>query len=193
MSGPFATAAELSEWLGLAVPDDLARLQALLDSASALIRGSAGQVLSAVSDDVIVVQPEFDQATGRRNPPPRAWGDTIYLPEAPVTTVTIEIDAAPFTEFGFTEDGTVYRTDGKAWTTAAEITYDHGYAETSEEFKRIRTICIESALRAYAPNASGSPAVLNSITLESAGYAPAVFLTENERNSLPSSQTAAVG
>jgi hypothetical protein len=66
------------------------------------------------------------------------------------------------------------------------VTYTHGFSETDPEFEGLRSICIESAARAYAPNASGGPEVLSSISLESAGYAPAVFLTQSEKDTLRS-------
>jgi hypothetical protein len=185
MSGPFATATELSEFTGLGVPDDLARLQSFLDYSSALIRRHTGQTLSEVVGDVIIVQPE-STTTGLQPPLPRAWGEIIFLPERPVTAVAVTINAVSFTAFKFTAEGLLYRTDGQAWgTLPITVTYTHGYPETSDVFIAIKSICIEAALRAYAPNASGSPEVLNSIVLESAGYAPMVFLTEGEKQMLP--------
>jgi hypothetical protein len=185
LAGPFATASEFCEWTGMAVPSDLSRLQALLESASALIRGETGQVLSKVTGDVLVVQPEFDAVFGRRNPPPRAIGDVIYLPERPVTAVTMTVQAVSFTAFAFTLDGVVYRTDGHWWDYPATITYDHGYAETSEAFRQVRAICIEAAARAFTLNERSASEAMGSTLMESAGYAPEVFLTEGERRSLP--------
>jgi hypothetical protein len=75
-------------------------------------------------------------------------------------------------------------TPGSAWTRGATVTYSHGYAESDPQYSVLRTICIESAARAYAPNASGGPEVLSSISLESAGYAPVVFLTQSEKEML---------
>jgi len=180
--GPFATAEEYFEWIGQSKPADLAREQAVLDSASALIRGFSGQVLSQVVNDVIVVQPEFDETTGRRNPPPRAWGDFIYLPELPVTAMSIVVDAVSFTAFGFTDDGTVYRTDNKLWTKPATITYSHGYAETSREFGEIRTICMEMtdrALRSPEAPLSFEPSE------ETIGWRTRLFLDDQQRLRLP--------
>jgi hypothetical protein len=193
MSGPFATAAELSEFTGLGVPDDLARIQALLDYSSSVIRRHTGQTLSEVVGDSIIVQPESTTA-GIQSPLPRAWGNIIFLPERPVTAVAVTINAVSFTAFKFTTEGLLYRTDGQAWgTLPITVVYTHGYPETSDVFIAIKAICIEAALRAYAPNASGSPAVLNSIAIESAGYAPMVFLTEGEKQMLPNHARVAVG
>jgi hypothetical protein len=188
--GPFATAEEYYEWIGQSKPSDLARSQVLLDSASAMIRRFTDQTLSQVVNDVIIVQPEFDETTGRRNPPPRAWGDIIYLPEAPVTAVSIVVDAVAFTAFGFTTEGTVYRTDTKAWTKPATITYTHGYAETSTEFNEIRTICMEMvdrALRSPEAPLSFEPSE------ETIGWRTRLFLDEQQRISLPWPGAVSVG
>jgi len=188
--GPFATAEEYYEWIGQSKPSDLARTQALLDAASSLIRGFSGQVLSQVANDVIVVAPEFDDTTGRRNPPPRAWGDVIYLPELPVTAVSIVVDAVTFTAFGFTAEGTVYRTDTKAWTSPATITYSHGYAETSSEFSEIRTICMEMvdrALRSPEAPSSFEPSE------ETIGWRTRLFLDEQQRMRMPWLGAVSVG
>jgi hypothetical protein len=192
VADPFVSATEFSEFLGQGVPVDPARVQSLLAGASALIRGYTGQTLSTVTGDVIIVQPEFSQTYGRLNPPPRAWGDIIYLPERPVTACTMTVAAVSFTAFSFNADGVVWRTDGLWWDKAATITYDHGYAETSEEMKEIKAVAMECAARAYAPNASGSPELLSQIALESQGYAPSLFLTDNEKDRLPG-QVASVG
>lgn len=192
MSDPFVSAVEFCDWTGIPFPTDVSRLQSILASASSVIRGYTGQTLSTVAADVLIVQPEYSLTYGRLNPPPRAWGDIIYLPERPVTAVSMTVAAVSFTAFSFNADGVVWRTDGLWWDKAATITYDHGYAEGSEEMKEIKAVCIECAARAYAPNASGGPETLAQIALESQGYAPSVYLTENEKDRLPG-QVAAVG
>jgi hypothetical protein len=174
MSGPFATAAELSEWEGLDVPTDLARLQALLDYSSAVIRRYTGQTLSEVVGDVVTLEP--------------ISRDTLILPERPVTAITtLTVSGVAYTDYRFTREGLLKQglvastAEGTFWSYGATVTYNHGYAETANEFMAIKALCIESALRAYAPNASGSPEVLNSIVLESAGYASQVVLSESEK------------
>jgi hypothetical protein len=182
VAGPFITAEEFCEWTGMGQPADLARLQALCNSASALIRSSAGQILSQETGDQIIVQPEYD-TRGRLSPPPRALGDVIELPEKPVTAVSITVEAVAFTDFGFTTDGFLYRTDGKVWNKAATITYSHGYAETSDEFQMIRTVCIKAVARAYTR--SEAAAELQGSLGESVGWVPEMFLTPDEMQSLP--------
>ena len=192
MAGPFATATEFCEWTGMAIPSDLSRLQSLLTTASALIRGEAGQTFSQVIGDVLVVQPEYDATSGWRNPYPRATGGIIYLPELPVTAVSIVYDALTFTAFTFTSGGVVQRTDGKAWTKAATITYTHGFAETSEEFKTIKMVCMQMVKRAYTADESGQALMQGGIPVETAGFPMALFITNGERDLLPGG-LAAVG
>jgi hypothetical protein len=186
MSGPFATATEFCEWLGLAVPDDLARIQSLLGAASTEIRGFTNQTLSEVVGDVVTLEP--------------IERDTLLLPERPVTAITaLTVSGVAYADYRFTREGfliqgaTASTTEGTNWSYGATVTYNHGYAETTDTFGLLRSICIESALRAYAPNASGSPEVLNSIALESAGYAPVVFLTQSEKWKLMSLGPVLVG
>ena len=174
MVGPFATASESCEFTGLPLPDDLARFQSHLLMASAEIRGYCHQTLSAVAGDVVTRYPTASTF--------------LSLPERPVTAVS-EVLVDGVAETGFyviprgIRSGSV-ASPGSAWTRGATVTYSHGFAETDPEFGVLRTICIESAARAFAPNASGSPEVLGQIALESGGYAPAVFLTQNERETL---------
>jgi hypothetical protein len=186
VADPFATAQELAQLLGIAVPDDLARMQMYLELASAEIRGSSGQVLSEVTGDVVVFEP--------------TWSQTIYLPERPVTAVTsVTVKAVATTDYRLVDERKIVRgsdpnvLSSLTWQYGATVTYTHGYAETTESYKTIKVICLDAAARAYAPNASGSPEVLNSIALESVGYAPAVFLTASEKMQLDSFGPVAVG
>jgi hypothetical protein len=191
MAGPFVTAAEYSEWTGMPLRDDLSRIQSVLATASALIRGEVGQTLSVVTGDVIVVQPEYDATTGRRSVAPRAIADVIYLPEGPVTAVAITVAAVAFTAFTFNAEGVVQRTDGLAWTAPATITYTHGYAETSEEFQRIREVCMAATARAIQGPTEGPE--FGGIAPEAIGWATQVFLTEGERAMLPRPLSVGVG
>lgn len=188
MSDPFATAAELSQFIGLAEPADLSRMQSFLASASAVIRRYAGQTLSAVVDDVIVIQPQFHISTGLPSPlPDAAYGEKLLLPQRPVTAITsIVVNAVtlPSTAYGFTLGGIVYRTDGLAWTLPATVTYTHGFPETSDDYAAIKNICIESASRAFTLNERSASEAMGSTLMESAGYSPEVFLTEGEKAQL---------
>lgn len=176
MIGPFATATEFCEFTGIAIPDDLARLQALLQDASSLMRSHSRQTLSFVAGDVIMRYPTASTF--------------LSLPERPVTAVSlVTVDGVAVTDYYVIPRGIrsgSVASPGSAWTRGATVTYSHGFAETDPEFGVLRTICIESAARAFAPNASGSPEVLGQIALESGGYAPAVFLTQSERETLSS-------
>ena len=75
-------------------------------------------------------------------------------------------------------------TTGEAWVYGATVTYTHGYAEMSDEFGVIRTICIEAASRAYTLNERSASEAMGSTLMESAGYSPEVFLTEGEKRAL---------
>ncbi len=187
MSDPFASASEFCEWTGMPQPSDLARIQTLLDSASALIRGFTGQVLSQVANDTLTITPGISRV-GLFSVPWAVleWGEVLFLPEAPVTAITtVTVDTVAVTAYAFTEAGELRRTDGQAWLDLVTVVYDHGYAETSDEFKEIRSVCIQAAARAYTLNRDGSSEALGATLMESAGYAPEMFLTEGEKLRLP--------
>jgi hypothetical protein len=175
MSDPFATATELCEWIGLAVPSDLARLQSILGSASAVIRRYCDQRLSEVANDQVTLPP--------------VSGSTLILPERPVTAVTsVLVNSAPVTDYWFTSTGLLHRgsmvVPGSAWVYGATVTYSHGYAEFTDGFMAIKTICMEAASRAYTLNERSASEAMGSTLMESAGYSPEVFLTEGEKRQL---------
>ncbi|MGH7206895.1 MAG: hypothetical protein ACREI2_11885 [Nitrospiraceae bacterium] len=175
--GPFATATEFFEVLGLPVPDDMARIQALLDSASAKIRGAGGQVYSQVLNDVIELGP-----TSARS---------LYLPEHPVTAITqiLVKGVSVLTKIDFTALGRIvhgatpadYSLEG--WPDGATVTYTHGYAETDEKFKQIKSICIEAAAEAFLHDPSQS-GLLGGAVAETVGWIPRVFLTQEHKSTL---------
>lgn len=166
MSDPFATAAELAQFLQLAEPTDLARWQQHLAAASALVRRHTGQVLSKVSADVVTLQPTSTTH--------------LYLPERPVTAVTVVEGTVPVTAFTFTSVGQIIRTSG-TWDVVATVTYDHGYAEFSPEYEAIKAVVLEVASRSITLNEHGASEAMGSTIMESAGYAPEAFLTQGEK------------
>jgi hypothetical protein len=176
MSGPFATATELCEWIGLAVPSDLARLQSILLSASSVIRRYCDQTLSVVANDQVTLPP--------------VSGSTLILPERPVTAVaSVVVNGTAVTDFWFTTAGILHRgsvtgTIGADWVYGATVTYTHGYAEMTDGFGAIKTICMEAAARAYTLNERSASEAMGSTLMESAGYSPEVFLTEGEKRQL---------
>jgi hypothetical protein len=179
VNGPFATATEFCEFTGIAVPADLARIQAHLDAASAMIRGFCAQVLSVVVDDQVTLQ-----AIER---------DVLILPERPVTAIgSVLVQAVPVTTYTFTRGG-VLRTSGVNWSYGATVTYTHGYAESDPQFATLRNICIESAARAYTLNERSASEAMGSTLMESAGYAPEVFLTTGEKMALADFGKVGVG
>lgn len=185
MSDPLASAQDFAQFIGVSLPTDLARMQQLLGSASAAIRRYAGQTLSPVTGDIYTVQPQISATSGQAFPLPAAYGEVIFLPQRPVTAVSsVVTGGANFTSYSFTSAGLVYRTDGNAWTKPTTVTYDHGYAESSDEYATIKTICMEVAARAYTLNERSASEFLGSTLAESAGYAPEVFLTPGEKAQL---------
>ena len=189
MNDPFATAGELAQLIGAEEPADLARMQMFLGLASAEIRAHTGQVLSPVSGDVVSLEPRFSQV--------------VFLPERPVTAITqVLVDAVATTDYRFTAGGHLIRGSDPTvvslldWSDGATVTYTHGYAETTDEYQVIKAVCLECASNGYTLNEGGSSAVLGGPTLlESAGFAPAVFLTAEQKRRLDqlASRPVAVG
>jgi hypothetical protein len=177
VSDPFATAGELSQLIGNTEPTDLARMQLFLDLASAEIRRYTGQTLSTVAGDVIIL--------------PALERTTLVLPERPVTAITTVVAGSvtvPSTDYWFTRAGLLHSgtiaVEGTFWSLGATVTYDHGYAETTDEYKAIKAVCLESASRAYTLNERSASEAIGATLMESAGYAPEVFLTLGEKMSL---------
>jgi hypothetical protein len=190
VSDPFATAQELGQFIGLTPPADLSRMQAFLEAASAEIRGHLGQTVSQVAADVVTLGP-----TSKR---------TLYLPERPVTAITtVLVSGVAVTAYSFTEDGNIVHGltpaaySQESWPFGATVTYDHGYAETSDEYKRIKTVCLEVAANAYTLNSQGASEMLGgpdgANAVESAGWAPAIFLTPSQRRDLTQFDPIGVG
>lgn len=173
MSDPFALAGEFCEFTGMSEPTDLARLQQMLGMASSIMRRHCDQHLSQVADEQVVLRP--------------VAGTTLILPERPVTAVSsVLVNSAPVTDFWFEPNGLLHRgavtgTVGAPWTNGATVTYTHGYAEITPEFVAIKTICIESTARAFTLNERSASEAMGSTLMESAGYAPEVFLTQGEK------------
>ena len=190
MADPFAAAGELAQLIGQNEPSDLSRMQLFLELASAEIRGYTEQVLSQVTDEVVVFEP--------------TWSQTLYLPERPVTAVTsVTVKAVATTDYRLVDERKLVRgSDPNVltsldWSLGATVTYSHGYAETTERYKEIRNICLEVAASAFTLNASGQSEVLGGLTgataLESAGYAPMIFLVPSQMRRLDQFKPVAVG
>lgn len=174
MSDPLASAQDFSQYIGVPLPTDLARMQMLLDLASATIRRYCGQTLSPVDNDVVTLEP--------------IERDTLVLPERPVTAISsVLINTVPSvvtTNYRFTRAGLIHELSGRFWSTGATVTYNHGYAESTDEYKAIKGVCLSAASRAYTLNKSGASEFLGQTIAESAGFAPEVFLTPGEKMQL---------
>lgn len=167
-----ATVAEFCKFVGSPVPADPTRIQALLDDASAEVRGFTGQVLTEVLNESAVF-PSWQSAL-------------IVLPQRPVNAVdSVTVDAVVVTasDYEWTRGGHLWRLDGTAWE-AATVVYDHGFAAASEDLTRIKAICIASASRAWSLNERSASEAMGSTLLESAGYSPEIFLTPGEQDRL---------
>jgi len=186
VADPFATAAELSQLIGQNEPADLARMQMFIELASAEIRGYTDQELSQVTVDVVVFEP--------------TWSQTLYLPERPVTAVTsLTVKAVTDTNWRLLDERKLVRGSdpnvltSADWSYGATVTYTHGYAETTEAYKSIKKICLEAASNAYTLNQNGASEAMGATVMESAGYAPAIFLTPSQRMRLDWFKPVAVG
>jgi hypothetical protein len=174
MAGPFATATEICEFSGMAVPSDLSRLQAIAHRASAVIRAYCNQTLSQVTDDVLTVYPTSSSF--------------LSLPERPVTAVSqVLVGEVATTDYYIVprglRSGTV-ASPGSAWTSGATVTYTHGHAESSEAFKAIQAVCIEMVKRAYTADESGQALSQGGIPIETAGFPTTLFLTQDNKETL---------
>ena len=179
MSDPFVSAEDFVQFMGMAVPDDLARLQSHIDAASAMIRRYCDQELSQVTDDVVTL-------AGVERP-------TLILPQRPVTAITSVAESGvtlAASEYTFTRSGLLRRANGVNWSKGATVTYSHGYAEGSDEYKAIAAICMAVAARAFTLNkinaagSVGSSEAYGELLVESRGYAPEVFLSKGEEQTL---------
>jgi hypothetical protein len=174
MAGPFATATELASLTGMLPQDDLSREQLLIELASATIRAFCKQTLSAVTGDVVTVYPTASTF--------------LSLPERPVTAVSqVLVDGVATTDYYVVprgiRSGTV-ASPGSAWTRGATVTYSHGYAETSEEFRTIKSICLSMASAAFTMNRDSASMAMGNEVMETAGYGPKVFLTQGDKETL---------
>jgi hypothetical protein len=156
------------------VPNDLARTQALLDSASAAIRRFTGQTLSEVTSDIVTLEP--------------VNRDTLILPQRPVTAITaLTVLGVAYTNYRFESNGLIHNgatpttSQGVFWSNGATVTYNHGYAETTDEFKDIRTICMEMTDRALSSREA--PATFGP-SEETIGWRTRLFLDEQQKSRL---------
>lgn len=131
---PFATAADLSLWVGYDVPADRAGLA--LDLAEASVVTAAGVPINAAT---------ADEATLDGN-----GADVLLLPAWPVTAVgAVTVDGTAVTNYTWTRAGELRRTAGWARGTVVVVTYDHGFAAT-EIPSTIKAVTLEVAARGLA-------------------------------------------
>ena len=172
----FATASELAMLTGTPDQEDLSREQFLLDLASSTIRAWCDQVLSVVVEDVFTAYPTASTF--------------LSLPERPVTEVSfVVVNGLAKTDYYISPARTGIRSGtvsapGAAWTEGATVTYSHGWAEDTEEYGTIKSICLSAATRAWSMNFANASVAMGNQLMETAGYGPEVFLTPGEKDSL---------
>jgi hypothetical protein len=147
----FATANELAARLGITLAgDEAARANTLLTLASGLIQGATRQRIERVENDVLAIR---GLTEGR-----------ILLPERPVISVSaVSLNGETVNAGDYYLDGDSLVRGGSGWTawldaqdfgggrwgssrTPLTVTYTHGYETIPGA---IKTVCIESAVRAY--------------------------------------------
>jgi hypothetical protein len=172
----FATVAELETFMGTSALG--ARGTAMLGYASAAIRRYTHQ--------------DLEVTTGRQETyAGDAWRDALMVTQKPVTAVTaITINAVAFTDFTWSRWGKIDKNDGSPWDTGPIlVTYDSGYASTSDEYLGIKAIALEVAARAMG----GNPETFGMEVLEVRGPTPAIFLTDEEKMMLHEFMGVTVG
>lgn len=163
----FATPAELAAYANATL--DTSRMQALLDYASGVIRRYANQTISEVLGDTVEFGPQNHA--------------TLFLPEVPVLNVTsVTVGLVAVTDIDWYRGGDVVGTE--AWEDGAVVVYDHGWASTTDTFAAVKAVCLAAASRAFTMNERSASEVMGSTLMESAGYAPEVFLTGGEKELL---------
>jgi len=174
----FATVAELEAYMGTSGLGS--RGTAMLGHASALIRGYTHQDL-----DVVAGRQEEHAANEVQ-----AFLHTTQIPVTAVTLITI--NAVAFTDFEWSEWGQIHKNDWTAWDAGPiVVTYDSGWATTTDEFARIKGICLGVAARAMA-----GPTGLETFGPEAQelrGAAPSLFLTPEDKMQLDAFAQVRVG
>lgn len=171
----FAVVAELESFMGSSPLG--ARGTAMLGYASAAIRR--------------YTQQDLEVTTGRQESwAGDAWRVFIVVTQRPVTAVSaITVDAVAFTDFTWTRWGQINKNDFTPWDEGPVlVTYDSGYAASSDEMVGVKSICLEVAARAMG----GNPETFGMESMELRGPTPAIFLTESEKADLDGLGTVAV-
>ena len=168
----FATVAELETYMGVAPLG--ARGTAMLGYASAAVRRYCQQDLELTSG-------RQESYAGD------AWRVFLTVTQRPVTAVSaITIDGVAFTDFSWTRWGQITKTDFSPWDTGPIlVTYDSGYAPTSDEMQSVKMTTCSVASRALG----GDPETYGLQVEEVRGPTPAMYMNEYDRQSLDAFQT----
>jgi len=161
----FAASTELGEFLGFPA-DAGTRGTLMLGLASAAIRRACeGMTLDAFTGRVETFGPTDI--------------DTLFLSERPVTALTSVVeDGTTLTEFVWTRWGTIRKISEAAWDIGnTVVTYDSGFASTSDEAVTLKTICLEVAALAFTNEPNNGPEQFGG-GVEAVGWAPRIVLTD---------------
>lgn len=178
----FATSTELATFIGS--PDiDISRADLMLNQASAIIRREAdGQTLSTVIGTIETFSPSDSL--------------TLLLSQRPVTAITqVVVDGVALASEDFlaSEVGAVRLASGKRWMLGAQITYDHGFAVGSDQFELLKSTTLEVAARAFTMHRETAFDAFQRVAAEASGFAPDLFLTQEERDLLADFSDGGIG
>lgn len=148
----FVNAADMATYLQIPLPQDQAALIMAVDMATSVVVSRTGQEFEAVNGDVVTLDPD---------------GDTVWLPQRPVTAVTSVVTrdlgstvATPRTvNLEYEVRGPRLRWVGPGvWPYEVTVTYDHGYATIPAD--------VQAATLAVAAELYANPSGLSSETID---------------------------
>lgn len=139
----FATAEDLASFLQLPTVDRYSA-ELLLDLASDAVRDEAGQDIAIITSTEVYDGLPWDHL----------WADTIFLRQVPVrsvTSVTSDGVLVPAAEYEWSAKGAITRLTGPFSEAQGGISvvYEHGWADTTRQYKLARSITLQAAARAY--------------------------------------------
>ena len=163
---PFATAADLEDWLGVGTLD-ASRATVVLDAATGAIQGWTRQTISEVAGDAVELR--------------GTWKPVLELPERPVTAVTsVSVDGVAQT---VDDDYVVVRNElrrPEGWDSqlrfsvfgpegwggpdvVVAVTYTHGFATVPDD---VKGVCLQLAGRMYLNPEAAAMKVIDGHTFQ---------------------------
>jgi len=152
----FGTAEDLASFLQVPTVDRYTA-ELLLDLASDAVRGETG-----LDIDVATTTEAYDGLDASN-----LYAGTVFLRQRPVTAVSGVSDAGvllvPVTQYEWSAGGVISRVDGLPFTDLAGgilVTYTHGWATNTREWRLARMVTLQVAARAYV-----NPLQVDSVTV----------------------------